>query len=110
MTQRVESIAAALVAALVDYVTNFGIVVFATSLMYRTSDLRLARTATEVSEFLVSFTRGSRFLVWCSPELFSVPNVQFLAVLTVIAPLLFARQMFLRSHALEEAHIEADRA
>ena len=28
------------------------------------------------------------------------------AVLVVIAPLLFARQMFLRSHALEEAHVE----
>jgi len=28
------------------------------------------------------------------------------AVLVVIVPLLFARQMFLRSHALEEAHVE----
>src|SRR5438477_426496 len=48
-------IAAALVASLVDYVTNFGIVVFATSLMYRTSVLRLARTLPRLSEFLVSY-------------------------------------------------------
>ena len=89
---------------MVDYVTNFGIVVFATSLMYRTSVLRLARTLPRLSEFLVSYA-GLAVLGVVLAELFSVPNVQFLAVLTVIAPLLFARQMFLRSHALEEAHI-----
>src|SRR5204863_1145767 len=37
---------------------------------------------------------------------YNVGKVGFLAVLTIIAPLLFARQMFLRSHALEEAHSE----
>ena len=98
-------IAAALIAAFVDYVTNFGIVVFATSLMYRTSVLRLARTLPRLSEFLVSYA-GLAVLGVVLAELFSVPQVQFLAVLTVIAPLLFARQMFLRSHALEEAHVE----
>jgi signal transduction histidine kinase len=98
-------IAAALVASLVDYVTNFGIVVFATSLMYRTSVLRLARTLPRLSEFLVSYA-GLAIVGVVLAELFSLPKIQFLAVLTVIAPLLFARQMFVRSHALEEAHVE----
>jgi signal transduction histidine kinase len=98
-------IAAALIAALVDYITNFGIVVFATSLMYRTSVLRLARTLPRLSEFLVSYA-GLAILGVVLARLFYLPNVSFLAVLTVIAPLLFARQMFLRSHALEEAHVE----
>jgi signal transduction histidine kinase len=35
-----------------------------------------------------------------------VGDLGFLSVLVILAPLLFARQMFLRSHALEEAHQE----
>jgi signal transduction histidine kinase len=102
-TQRV--IAAALVASLVDYVTNFSLVVFATSLMYRTSVMKLARQLPRLSEFLVSYA-GLAILGVVLAKLYNLPDVQFLAVVVVIAPLLFARQMFLRSHALEEAHVE----
>jgi signal transduction histidine kinase len=100
-----QVIAAALVASLVDYVTNFSLVVFATSLMYRTSVMRLARQLPRLSEFLVSYA-ALAILGVVLAELYSDPKVKFLAVLTVIVPLLFARQMFLRSHALEEAHVE----
>ncbi len=39
-------------------------------------------------------------------KLFLLPEVRFWSVLVVLAPLLFARQMFIRSQALEEAHKE----
>ena len=39
-------------------------------------------------------------------RLYTVPGFGLWSVLTVLAPLLFARQMFLRSQALEEAHKE----
>src|SRR5437763_14938498 len=73
--------------------------------MYRPSVLGLARTLPRLSEFVVSYA-GLGILGVVLARLFALPSVQFLAVLTVIAPLLFARQMFLRSHALEEAHVE----
>jgi signal transduction histidine kinase len=98
-------VAAALAASLVDYVTNFGLVVFATSLMYRTSVLRLARQLPRLSEFLISYG-GLSLMGLVLAELYKTPHVGFLAVVAVIVPLLFARQMFLRSHALEEAHVE----
>ena len=98
-------VAAALLASLVDYVTNFSLVVFATSLMYRTSVLRLARQLPRLSEFLISYGALS-IMGLVLAELFTTADVAWLAVLTVLAPLLFARQMFLRSHALEEAHAE----
>jgi len=96
---------AALAASFVDYITNFGLVVMATSLMYRMSVLRLARQLPRLSEFLISYA-GLSIMGLVLAELYNDPRVQFLAVLTVIVPLLFARQMFLRSHALEEAHAE----
>jgi signal transduction histidine kinase len=100
-----DVISAALAASLVDYITNFGLVVFATSLMYRMSVMRLARQLPRLSEFLVSYA-GLSMMGLVLAELYNTPHVRFLAVVTVIAPLLFARQMFLRSHALEEAHHE----
>jgi signal transduction histidine kinase len=39
-------------------------------------------------------------------KLYSIEEVGFWSILTVLAPLLFARQMFLRSQAVEEAHKE----
>jgi signal transduction histidine kinase len=98
-------VAAALVASLVDYVTNFSLVVFATSLMFRTSVLRLARQLPRLSEFLISYGALS-IMGLVLAELFTTGHVAWLAVLTVLSPLLFARQMFLRSHALEAAHVE----
>src|SRR5262249_1545659 len=85
---RLPVIGAALAASLVDYVTNFSLVVFATSLMYRMSVLRLARQLPRLSEFLISYA-GLSIMGLVLAELYSLPNVKFLAVLTVIAPLLF---------------------
>jgi signal transduction histidine kinase len=98
-------VGAALLASLVDYITNFSLVVMATSLIFRTSVLRLARQLPRLSEFLVSYGALS-IMGLVLAELFTTRHVGWLAVLTVVAPLLFARQMFLRSHALEQAHME----
>jgi signal transduction histidine kinase len=97
-------VVAALVASLVDYATNLSLVMVATSLMYRMALARLARQLPRLREFLVSYV-GLAVLGAVLAELYAT-TVGLWSVLTVIAPLLFARQMFLRSHALEEAHVE----
>ncbi len=56
-------------------------------------------------EFVVSYV-GLGVLGAALAKLYAVPKVGFWSILTVLAPLLFARQMFLRSQALEEAHKE----
>ena len=56
-------------------------------------------------EFVVSYL-GLGALGASLARLYTVTGFGFGAVLTVLAPLLFARQMFLRSQALEEAHKE----
>jgi signal transduction histidine kinase len=93
----------ALAASLVDYLTNLGLVMIGASLVYRVSLAKLATQLPRVSEFLISYV-GLAILGAVLAVLFAM--IQFWSVLTVIAPLLFARQMFLRSHALEEAHKE----
>src|SRR4051794_12054755 len=98
-------IAASLAASLVDYVTNLSLVVVATALMYRTSILSLAKRLPRVSEFIVSYA-GLSTMGAVLAKLSQTPGVGLWAVLVVVTPLLFARQMFLRSHALEEAHVE----
>jgi signal transduction histidine kinase len=97
-------IAATLAASLVDYLTNLTLVVIATGLMYRTSIFSLAKRLPRVNEFIVSYA-GLSAMGAVLAKLSQTP-VGLWAVLVVIAPLLFARQMFLRSHALEEAHVE----
>jgi signal transduction histidine kinase len=97
-------ILATLAASFVDYVTNLGLVVVATALMYRTSVLKLARRLPRVNEFLISYA-GLAVIGAVLAELY-LTRVGLWAVLIVIAPLLFARQMFLRTYALEEAHAE----
>ena len=97
-------VSATLVASLVDYVTNLSLVIVATSLMYQTSILRLARQLPRLNEFLVSYA-GLAIIGAVLAEL-SLERVGLWAVLVVIAPLLFARQMFFRTRALEEAHVE----
>jgi signal transduction histidine kinase len=97
-------VVATLVASLVDYVTNLSLVVVATGLMYDRSIVALARQLLVINEFLVSYA-GLSVMGAVLAEL-SLTRVGLWAVLVVIAPLLFARQMFLRSHALEEAHVE----
>ncbi len=96
---------ATVVASLVDYVTNLSLVIVATSLMYRMPILRLARQLPRLTEFLVSYA-GLAIVGAVLAVLSGEQRVGMWAVLVVVAPLLFARQMFLRSHALEEAHKE----
>jgi signal transduction histidine kinase len=98
-------VVATLVASLVDYVTNLSLVVVATGLMYERSIVALARQFLRINEFLVSYA-GLSVMGAVLAELSLDTRVGLWAVLVVIAPLLFARQMFLRSHALEEAHVE----
>jgi signal transduction histidine kinase len=97
---------ATLVASFVDYVTNLTLVIVATSLMYGTSVVSLAKRFPRLSEFLISYA-GLAIIGAVLAELYvGETPLGLWAVLIVFAPLLFARQMFLRSHALEEAHLE----
>jgi signal transduction histidine kinase len=64
-------------------------------------ELRVGR----LSEFLVSYL-GLGLLGLILAKFFNVSQVQFWAVPVFLLPLLFARQMFFRSRALEEAHRE----
>jgi signal transduction histidine kinase len=98
-------VAVTLLASSVDYLTNLSLVIGATSLMYKVPIPTLARKLPRGREFLVSYA-GLSVLGAVLAKLYSVQGVGFWSVLTVIAPLLLARQMFLRSHALEEAHQE----
>ena len=96
---------AAASASLVDYAVNSGLVAIFVSL--RTGvpirqvvrELRIGR----LSEFLVSYFGLG--LVGLSLA-FLYDTVTFWALPAILAPLLFARQMFFRSQALEEAHKE----
>jgi signal transduction histidine kinase len=101
----VKIIPAALVATVVDYAINIGLVVIAVSLIYRMGFLIVLRQLSRGKEFLVSYV-GLGLLGTVLAKLFSLEGVGFWSVITVLAPLLFARQMFLRSHALEQAHKE----
>jgi signal transduction histidine kinase len=97
---------AALAAILVDYVINLGLVTVAVSVVHRVQPLAVMKELLgRGQEFLVSYVGlGTAGIVLA--KLYSTRGVGFLSVVTVIAPLLFARQMFLRSQALEEAHKE----
>src|SRR6185503_20647950 len=92
-------------ASLVDYAVNSGLVAIFVSLRTGvpisqvTKELRIGR----LSEFLVSyFGLGlvglSLAILYNSVEVWALP--------AILAPLLFARQMFFRSQALEVAHEE----
>ena len=95
--------AAAIPTSLVDYLTNLGLVMVIASLLYRVPLLRLARQLPRVQEYLISYL-GLAILGAVLAKMNSY--VGFISVVTVVAPLLLARQMFLRTHALEEAHQE----
>ena len=102
---RLSLLIAAAVASLVDYVVNGGLVTVFVSL--RTGvpipqvmrELRVGR----LSEFLVSYL-GLGLVALSLAYLYK--SVGWLALPAILAPLLFARQMFFRSQALEEAHKE----
>jgi signal transduction histidine kinase len=66
----------------------------------------LARQFPRLREFLISYA-GLSLIGAVLAELYvGLHPLHLWAVAIVFAPLLFARQMFLRSHALEEAHEE----
>jgi signal transduction histidine kinase len=96
---------AAVAASLVDYAVNLGLVASGASLMYRIRFLTLLRQLPRLQEFLISYV-GLGVIGAVLAKLYSLKEVGFWSVVVVVAPLLFARQMFMRSHALEEAHVE----
>jgi signal transduction histidine kinase len=98
-------VAAAATASLVDYVVNSGLVTVFVSLRTGVAvrqvmrEMRIGR----LGEFLVSYLALG--LVGLSLA-FLFKQVEGWALPAILAPLLFARQMFFRSQALEEAHKE----
>ncbi len=98
-------IPSALVASVVDYAINISLVSLLVSLVYRLPVQTVVRQLSRGQEFLISYV-GLGVLGAVLAKLDSIPEVGFWSVITVLAPLLFARSMFYRSHALEEAHKE----
>jgi signal transduction histidine kinase len=96
---------AALVATVVDYAINIGLVTAGAALVYRMPFFSVLRQLSRGQEFLVSYL-GLGLVGAVLAKLYSLPDVRLWAVVVVLAPLLFARQMFIRSQALEEAHKE----
>jgi signal transduction histidine kinase len=104
-SQAPRLLAAALVAAVVDYVANFGITSIVASLHFRMSPFRVFKRLTigGATEFVVSYL-GLAVFGLILAKIFV--EVNFLAVPVILIPMLLARQMFFRSKALEEAHAE----
>ena len=99
-------IPAALVATVVDYMINIGLVTTAVSVGYGDRPARVMRELLgRGQEFLISYV-GLGVLGTVLAKLYHYPGVGMWSVVTVFAPLLFARQMFIRSQALQEAHEE----
>jgi signal transduction histidine kinase len=104
-TSDILLLVAAASASLVDYAVNSGLVTMFVSL--RTGvpirqvirELRIGR----LSEFLISYL-GLGLVGLSLAFLYNAAD--FFALPAILAPLLFARQMFFRSQALEEAHKE----
>jgi signal transduction histidine kinase len=96
---------AAILAAAVDYLVNFGVISLVASLHYRTSPVRVIRELRigRLSEFVVSYLGLAVFGLFLAAVFL---EVGFWAVPVFVLPLLLARQMFFRSKALEEAHQE----
>jgi signal transduction histidine kinase len=96
---------AAALAAVVDYLVNFGFISVVASLHYGTSPIRVIRELRigRLSEFVVSYL-GLAVFGLILAVLFEKSG--FIAVPAIVLPLLLARQMFFRSKALEEAHKE----
>jgi signal transduction histidine kinase len=97
----------ALLAGIVDYVVNVGLVAGAVAIAYKIGYLtslrrmRIGRSA----EFFVNYA-GLGFFGTVLARLYVDPLVGVLAIPAVLMPLVLARQMFFRTRALEEAHEE----
>jgi signal transduction histidine kinase len=102
-----ELIAAAGLAAVVDYAVNSTLVCLAASIHFWMNPLRVIRQLRvgRLSEFVVSYLGLAIFGVILA-RIFETEEVGFWAVPVIVLPLLLARQMFFRSKALEEAHKE----
>lgn len=102
----VAQLAAALLAAVLDYFLNSGLVTAALSLDTGVSPLRVIKEMRvgRLSEFLVSYLGLAFFGLFLAH--FANENNNFWAIPVFVIPLLLARQMFFRSKALEEAHKE----
>lgn len=97
---------AALLAAVLDYFLNSGLVTAALSLDTGVPPLRVIKEMRigRLSEFLVSYLGLAFFGLFLAH--FASENNNFWAIPVFVIPLLLARQMFFRSKALEEAHKE----
>ena len=99
-------IPAALIATVVDYVINIGLVTMAATICYGDTPPKVLRELLgRGQEFLISYV-GLGVLGTVLAKLYHYPGVGMWSVVTVFAPLLFARQMFFRTQALQEAHEE----
>ncbi len=98
-------ILAAMAASVADYLVNSGTVTIYVSLKTGLRPWRVIRELRigRLSEFLVSYL-GLGVFGLALAVLFT--QVRFWVLPTVFPPLIFARQMFFRSQALEEAHKE----
>lgn len=103
----VRLLSAALLAAVVDYLVNSGIITLVVSLDARMPPQRVIRELRigRLSEFLVSYL-GLAFFGLFLAKVVTIEGVGFWPVPVFVIPLLLARQMFFRSKALEEAHRE----
>jgi signal transduction histidine kinase len=101
----VRMIPPALLATVVDYAINIGVVSIAAGLIYRLGPASVLRQLSRGQEFLISYI-GLGLVGTVLAKLYSIDEVGIWSVVVVLAPLLFARQMFIRSQALEEAHKE----
>ncbi len=96
---------AALLATVVDYAINIGIVSTAAGLSLRINPFTVLKQLSRGQEFLLSYV-GLGLVGTILAKLYLVDEVGTWSVLIVLAPFIFARQMFIRSQALEEAHKE----
>jgi signal transduction histidine kinase len=96
---------AAVLASAADYAINVGVVTSYMSIKTGAPPFRVARELRigRIGEFLVSYL-GLAVLGLTLAVLFT--HVSWWALPAFLAPMLFARQMFIRSQALEEAHKE----
>lgn len=101
----VAQIGAALLAAMLDYFLNSGVVTAAVSLDTGMTPVRVIREMRigALSEFLVSYLGLAFFGLFLAHFYLTT---DWWAVPVFVIPLLLARQMFFRSKALEEAHKE----
>jgi signal transduction histidine kinase len=96
---------AALAAAIVDNLVNFSLVSAAVSLSSGKGLVATLKTMRvgQRKEFLINYV-GLSFVGTVLARLYMQPSFRFWALPAVLVPLMFARQMFFKGRALEEAH------